>query len=105
MFEPVRRLLVTAIALSATALPAALVAPTAQAQIPYSALRNTTEGKYAAVVVDANTGEVLFAKNADSQRYPASLTKIMTMYLTFEALASGRLKATDTLVVSPRAAA
>lgn len=66
---------------------------------------NTSEPRYAAIVVDANSGEVLYDKRADSVRYPASITKVMTMYLVFEALAEGRLKPTDRIVVSPRAAA
>ena len=44
--------------------------------------------KYAAIVVDANTGKTLFSSSADAPRYPASLTKMMTLYLTFEALQS-----------------
>ncbi len=60
--------------------------------------------KYAAVVVDANTGEVLYARRADEPRYPASITKIMTLYLTFEALATGRLSLTDRVPVSVHAA-
>jgi len=91
---------------SALGLAAALLAgaPTmAQAQ---SYLRvNASEPKYAAIVVDANTGEVLFDKRADNPRYPASITKVMTMYLAFEALSEGRLKPTDRVVFSPRAAA
>src|SRR6185503_14510889 len=47
----------------------------------------------------------LYAKHADSPRYPASITKIMTLYLTFEALASGKLHPDDRVVVSPHAAA
>jgi len=61
--------------------------------------------KYAAIVVDANTGEVLYARRADSPRYPASITKVMTLYLTFEALSTGKLKPTDMVTMSPRAAA
>ncbi len=61
--------------------------------------------KYAAIVVDATTGEVLYARRADSPRYPASITKVMTLYLVFEALESGRLSPTDRVVMSPRAAA
>ncbi|MGE5501426.1 MAG: D-alanyl-D-alanine carboxypeptidase [Ignavibacteriales bacterium] len=73
----------------------------AQAQI----LRvNTAEPRYAAMVMDANTGEILYQVRADSPRYPASISKVMTMYLAFEALAEGRLKLTDDLVVSPHAA-
>ena len=62
------------------------------------------EPRYSAVVVDANSGEVLYAKHPDSPRYPASITKIMTLYLTFEALASGRLSPSDTVTVSYHAA-
>ena len=61
--------------------------------------------KYAAVVVDANTGEVLYARRADEPRFPASITKIMTVYLAFEALATGRLSPGDRVVVSAHAAA
>lgn len=60
--------------------------------------------RYAAIVVDATTGEVLFARHADNRRYPASLTKMMTLYLTFEALSQGRVRADDVLTVSSRAA-
>ena len=56
--------------------------------------------RYAAVVVDAATGEVLFSRHADSSRFPASLTKMMTLYLLFEALDSGRLSLSDTIPVS-----
>lgn len=61
--------------------------------------------KYASIVVDAASGEVLFSRFADERRYPASITKVMTLYLVFEALEDGRVKLTDQLVVSPRAAA
>ncbi|MEH6665165.1 MAG: serine hydrolase [Brevundimonas sp.] len=60
--------------------------------------------RYAAIVVDAESGEVLFARRADNPRYPASITKVMTLYMTFEALAEGRLKLDDMITVSPRAA-
>lgn len=81
------------------------VAPTsASATIPYLQL-NSSEPKYAAIVIDANSGEVLYDKRADSPRYPASVTKVMTLYLTFEALSEGRMKLTDRVVMSPRAAA
>ena len=55
-------------------------------------------------MVDAITGEVLFARRADSQRYPASVTKVMTLYLVFEALAAGRISLDDEIRVSPLAA-
>ncbi|TGR63007.1 D-alanyl-D-alanine carboxypeptidase, partial [bacterium M00.F.Ca.ET.194.01.1.1] len=47
--------------------------------------------KSAAIVVDAKTGRVLYSADANGRRYPASLTKMMTLYLTFEALAKGRI--------------
>ena len=60
--------------------------------------------RYAAIVVDAGTGEVLFARHADSQRYPASVTKVMTLYLVFEALEKGTVHLDDVITVSPLAA-
>jgi len=59
--------------------------------------------KYAAIVIDARTGEALYQVRADAPRHPASLTKIMTLYLTFEALRTGRLKLNDTITISPHA--
>jgi D-alanyl-D-alanine carboxypeptidase (penicillin-binding protein 5/6) len=99
---PTARRLASVLLLVMVALAATAVGRPAAAQIPYiNALFN--EPRYAAIVVDANTGEVLYAKNADSPRYPASLTKIMTLYLTFEALQSGRLSLDDTLTISAHA--
>ncbi len=63
------------------------------------------EPKDTAIVMDAGSGEILYAERADSPRYPASVTKVMTMYLAFDALASGRLHLNDLVVVSPLAAA
>ena len=60
--------------------------------------------RYAAIVVDAASGEVLFARHADARRYPASITKVMTMYMAFDALSEGKVKLDDVLTVSPRAA-
>lgn len=102
MYELARRLsfVVALIASLVTGLGAPTVAA---AQVPYLALP-AAESKYAAIVVDANTGEVLYAKRADSPRYPASITKVMTLYLAFEAISEGRLKPTDLITVSARAA-
>ncbi len=102
MFELARRLSF-ALALIAS-LATGLATPTVvAAQVPYLSIP-ASEPKYAAIVVDANTGEVLYAKRADSPRYPASITKVMTLYLAFEALAEGRMKPTDLITVSARAA-
>ncbi len=59
---------------------------------------------YAALVVDASTGRVLYEKNADASRYPASLTKMMTLYLTFDALKRGKLSLDQAMPVSAKAA-
>lgn len=61
--------------------------------------------KLTSILVDATDGRVLEDTNADLQRYPASLTKMMTLYLTFEALDEGRVSLDQQLSVSPRAAA
>ena len=59
----------------------------------------------AALVADMDTGRVLISENASDANYPASLTKIMTLYLTFDALEHGRLHLDDYLIVSNNAAA
>jgi len=59
---------------------------------------------YASIVVDANSGAVMQATNADSPRHPASLTKIMTLYLLFERLEQGKVKLATDLPVSAHAA-
>src|SRR6516164_5592697 len=59
---------------------------------------------YADIVVDANSGNVLHETNPDALRHPASLTKIMTLYLLFEQLDSGKLKLESPLNVSNEAA-
>jgi D-alanyl-D-alanine carboxypeptidase len=59
---------------------------------------------YASFVMDAHSGEVLYARNADTRNFPASLTKIMTLFMVFEALETGRLKLDQALPVSRRAA-
>ncbi|MCW8836565.1 MAG: D-alanyl-D-alanine carboxypeptidase [Rhodospirillales bacterium] len=60
--------------------------------------------KWAALVMDANTGEVLDEVNADTKNYPASLTKMMTLYLVFEALDQGAVTLDQKITVSNRAA-
>lgn len=59
---------------------------------------------YAAIVVDGSTGQVLQQVNADQRDYPASLTKMMTLYLTFQGLKSGRLRLDQPMPVSAWAA-
>ena len=59
---------------------------------------------YEAIVLDAQTGQVLHELNADIPTPPASLTKMMTLYITFQALENGRLKLDQSLPVSANAA-
>jgi D-alanyl-D-alanine carboxypeptidase len=66
--------------------------------------QSSDNARYAAIVVDATSGEVLFARRADVSRYPASITKMMTMYLAFEALEAGKVKVDDIVTISPLAA-
>jgi D-alanyl-D-alanine carboxypeptidase len=82
------------LALAALAL---LVAP---APAPAAAAK----AKYASIVINEKTGQVLHAHSADIRHYPASLTKLMTLYLLYEALESGRLKLSSRIKVSARAA-
>jgi D-alanyl-D-alanine carboxypeptidase len=60
---------------------------------------------FAAIVVDDNTGKAIYEVNADEPRHPASLTKIMTLYMLFEQLEAGKLKLDTPLPVSAHAAA
>src|SRR5690554_6973695 len=57
--------------------------------------------RYAAIVVDVESGEVLHAANADETRYPASLTKMMTLYLLFEELEKGAIRLNQPLPLPP----
>ena len=56
------------------------------------------------IMIDAKSGNVLYEDNANERRYPASLTKLMTLYLTFTALENGSLKLDDNLKISHTAA-
>ena len=70
----------------------------------FSALPGAAQARYAAIVVDADTGRILHAENAETELYPASLTKIMTIFMTFEAVREGSLKLDQRLPVSRVAA-
>lgn len=58
-----------------------------------------------AMVIDANSGTVLYSAAADTPRYPASLTKMMTLYMTFDLIEKGRLGYGDTIPISAQASA
>ncbi len=53
-----------------------------------------------ALLMEASTGQVIYEKNADEKRSPASITKIMTLILIFDAIDSGKIKLTDEVVTS-----
>ena len=78
MRKPFSRCLLAAAGLTSWLLVALAVATPAHAQIG--------SARYSSIVVDASTGEVLEEVNADQPRHPASLTKMMTLYMVFEAL-------------------
>jgi len=59
--------------------------------------------KYASIVVDLETGQVMHDRSADEPRHPASLTKVMTLYLVFDAIDSGKLKLSERIPVSKAA--
>lgn len=91
--------LVGAAALAAVAAGSAILAPTAKAE------DLSDNNRYAGIVVDAVSGEVMYSAKADSARYPASLTKIMTLYMVFDALERGDIKPTDMITISSHASA
>ncbi len=59
---------------------------------------------YAALVMDARSGKVLLADNADTRLHPASLTKMMTLYIVFEAVKKGELSLDNSVSISKKAA-
>lgn len=69
-----------------------------------SAYAQIGSARYSSIVVDATSGDVLEDVNADQPRHPASLTKMMTLYLTFEALRDRRIALEQAVPVSPHAA-
>ena len=60
--------------------------------------------KFASYVIDLDSDRVLHSRNADDARYPASLTKVMTLYMVFDALKAGELMLSDKLTVTSYAA-
>jgi len=72
-----------------------------------SSLRNTEESnpRAASIVVDGNSGRMLYGSHENDLRHPASITKVMTLYLLFEQLEKGRLKLDSEIPISRHAAA
>lgn len=65
---------------------------------------SVTAAPYAALVIDARTGEVLHSRNADTRLHPASLTKMMTLYIVFEAVRNGEITLDTMVRISKHAA-
>ncbi len=70
----------------------------------FADVATAADARYSAVVIDANTGKTLFSADAGGRRYPASLTKMMTLYITFEALAAGKISKNTLIPFSVQAA-
>lgn len=70
----------------------------------FAASSSGSNPRYASIVIDSGTGKVLSESSADSPRFPASLTKMMTLYMTFEALSQGNLQLNQRLKISQFAA-
>lgn len=63
-----------------------------------------TNTRYAAFIVDSDTGKILHQENANQTRYPASLTKMMTLYLLFESMKKGKVSMNTRMKISANAA-
>ncbi len=83
--------------------PSGSAVQTASLPVVSYAPATAVERGYSALVVSAATGEELYAVDADAARYPASLTKMMTLYLLFEAVSEGRYSLSSPLMVSATA--
>src|SRR6185295_601871 len=73
--------------------------------VGFAVLASGAEGvaaklKFSAIAVDARTGKILFSQDPDGLRHPASLTKVMTLYLLFEQLKAGKIHLDSRLKVS-----
>ena len=78
------------------ALSVALTAGLAQAQAPAPPV-----SAVAVILVDLQTGKVIYEKNAEDERAPASLVKMMTLYLAYQDLRAGKVRLNDQVEISP----
>ncbi|MGB1235126.1 MAG: serine hydrolase, partial [Planktomarina sp.] len=67
-------------------------------------MTSATAAPYAAMVVDARSGKVLHSRNADTRLHPASLTKMMTLYIAFEAIERGEISLDQKITITSQAA-
>lgn len=75
----------------------------AEAAAPVDAVAGPEIAAPSALLMEASTGQVIYEKNADEKRSPASVTKVMTLILIFDAIDSGKIKMTDEVVTSAHA--
>lgn len=75
----------------------------AEPAVPVDALTGPEVSAPSALLMEASTGQVIYEKNADEKRSPASVTKVMTLILIFDAIDSGKIKMTDEVVTSAHA--
>jgi len=90
--------------LSALAVAGLAAAALPTASQPAQSQTKPAPTRYAAIIIDDSTGRVLHQVNADDRRYPASLTKMMTIYMAFEAIEKKRLSFNSKVVISRNAA-
>jgi D-alanyl-D-alanine carboxypeptidase len=80
-----------------------ILAVSAHTMAPAQAIENLRS--YAGIVVDAKSGQVLYEENGSARRYPASVAKVMTLYILFQELSAGNLRLSTKMTVSRHAAA
>ncbi len=85
--------------------PAPLIQLLAAVVVNAALITASAHAGYAHLIIDANNGKVLRSQNADTLNHPASLTKMMTLYLVFEALHDGRLRWDQSIVMTNNGAA
>ncbi len=66
----------------------------------YNSMAQECTAKYSAIIINDKNNEILYENRAEQFVYPASLTKIMTLYLVFEALEKGKIKLNDKIIIS-----
>ena len=60
--------------------------------------------KYASIIMEEHSGKILYSRSANKKRYPASMTKVMTLYIIFDEIRKGELNYNSKIVFSKRAA-
>ena len=104
VFGASRRLSGLSVSLCMAMAFATVVASPAEARRRHHRAPAAAPANYAAFVVDANSGRTLYARNEDAIRHPASVTKVMTLYMLFEQLEKGRYRLDSPLRVSAHGA-